>query len=113
MEMPRNFILCFIKQFLQKQYIFKNLTKHSSILLGFEVANRVLSHLTCSAIKESSVDLVSDIFFTKKELNIINYSAVGSGGGSGGGGGLSPPNNFLTSDFFSKKDSYIIITKVL
>ena len=73
MEMPRNFILCFIKQFLQKQYIFKNVTKRSSILLGFEVANRVLSHLTCSAIKESSVDLVSDIFFTKKELNIINY----------------------------------------
>ena len=53
--------------------IFKNLTKRSSILLGFEVANRVLSHLTCSAIKESSVDLVSDILFTKKELNIINY----------------------------------------
>ena len=53
--------------------VFKNLTKRSSILLGFEVANRVLSHLTCSAIKESSVDLVSDIFFTKKELNIINY----------------------------------------
>ena len=73
MEMPRNFILCFIKQFLQKQYIFKNVTKRSSILLGFEVANRVLSYLTCSAIKESSVDLVSDIFFTKKELNIINY----------------------------------------
>ena len=37
------------------------------------MANRVLSHLTCSAIKESSVDLVSDILFTKKELNIINY----------------------------------------
>ena len=31
----------------------------------------------------------------------------------GGSGGLSPPNNFLTSGVFSKKDSYIIITKVL
>ena len=42
-------------------------------MLGFEVANRELSHLTGSVIKESSVDLVSDILFTKKELNIINY----------------------------------------
>ena len=44
----------------------------SSILLGFEVANLVLSHLTGLAIKESS-DLEANILFTEKELNIINY----------------------------------------
>ena len=53
--------------------VFKYLSKRSSILLGFEVANRVLSHLTGLTIKESSDDLKSNISFTKKELNIISY----------------------------------------
>ena len=46
--------------------VFKYLSKRSSILLGFEVANRVLSHLTGLTIKESSDDLESNISFTKK-----------------------------------------------
>ena len=43
-------------------------TKRPSVLLGFEVANCVLSHLTGSDMKESVVDFVSHITFTKKRV---------------------------------------------
>ena len=66
------FYLLFYKA-VSGETVFKYLSKRSSILLGFEVANRVLSHLTSLTIKESSDDLESNISFTKKELNIISY----------------------------------------
>ena len=50
--MQKNFILCFYKA-VSGETAFKYLSKRSSILLGFEVANRVLTGLT---IKESSDD---------------------------------------------------------
>ena len=52
--------------------MFKYISKRSSILLGFEVANLVLSQLTGLAIKESS-DLEANILFREKELNVIDY----------------------------------------
>lgn len=52
--------------------IFKNLSKRSSVLLGCEVANHVLAHLTGSVVKESSVELSSPSY-TSKENNIIKY----------------------------------------
>ena len=65
------FYSLFYKAFSEEK-LFKYIRKRSSILLGFEVANLVLSHLAGLAIKECS-DLETNILFTEKELNIINY----------------------------------------
>lgn len=53
--------------------VFKNLSRRSSVILGFEVANHVLAHLTDSAAKENTVDFSSQISFSDKERNIIQY----------------------------------------
>ena len=58
---------------VSEETVFKYISKRSSILLGFEVAIRVLSHLTGLITKESSDDLEADILFTKKNQNIISY----------------------------------------
>ena len=52
--------------------IFKNLSRRSSVLLGCELANHVLAHLTGSNVKESSVEFHKPAFSTK-EVNIIKY----------------------------------------
>ena len=43
------------------------------MILGFEVANYVVAHLTGSVVKESCVDLQSDISYSPKEESIIKY----------------------------------------
>ena len=43
------------------------------MILGFEVANYVGAHLTGSVVKESSVDLKSDISYSPKEVSTIKY----------------------------------------
>ena len=53
--------------------VFKNLTKRPSVILGFEVANHVLAHLTKSKVKENVVEFSKTVPFTPKEQNIIQY----------------------------------------
>ena len=50
---PEKFYPLFYKA-VSEENVFKYLSKRSSILMGFEVTNLVLSHLTGLAIKESS-----------------------------------------------------------
>ena len=54
---------------------FKNLSRCSSRILGYEVANHVVAHLTGSFVKESGsgVELRSNVSFTEKESDIIKY----------------------------------------
>ena len=52
---------------------FRNLSRRSSVILGFEVANHVLAHLTGSNVNESTVDFTPPIKFSHKEQNIIKY----------------------------------------
>ena len=53
--------------------VFKILSRRSSVILGFEVANHVLAHLAGSTVKESTVDFTRQVSFTSKEENIIKY----------------------------------------
>ena len=54
---------------------FKNLLRRSSRILGYEVANHVVAHLTGSFVKESGsgVELRPNVSFTEKESDIIKY----------------------------------------
>ena len=54
---------------------FKNLSRRSSRILGYEVANHVVAHLTGSFVKESGsgVELRPNVSFTEKESDIIKY----------------------------------------
>ena len=70
----KNFLLTkFLLMMLDLLTNILKISQCSTILLGFEVANHVLSHFTAFPTKESSDDLEADILFTKKELNIISY----------------------------------------
>jgi len=66
------FYSCFYKC-VSDDIIFKNMSKRPSVILGFEVANHVLAHLTKSNVKENVVELSKIIKFTPKEKNIIKY----------------------------------------
>ena len=65
----------FYKCVTGEEITFKNISRRSSVILGFEVANHVLAHLTGSTIKESNVDFYVAANFSKKENNInpISY----------------------------------------
>ena len=54
---------------------FINLSRHSSRILCYEVANHVVAHLTGSFVKESGsgVELRPNVSFTEKESYIIKY----------------------------------------
>ena len=52
--------------------IFPNLSKRSSVILGCEVANLVLAHLSNTDVKDNYVDFTVNTF-TKKENSIIKY----------------------------------------
>lgn len=56
-----------------EEIVFRNLSRRSSVFLGFEVANHVLAYLTGSTIKENNVDFSVATNFSKKENNIISY----------------------------------------
>lgn len=58
---------------VSENIVFRNLSNRSSILLGFEVANHVLAHLTNSTVKENTVEFSSHVNFSPKERNIIQY----------------------------------------
>ena len=62
----------FYKCVTEEEIAFKNISRRSSVILGFEVANHVLAHLTGSTIKESNVDFSVAANFSKKENNIIS-----------------------------------------
>ena len=63
----------FYKCVTGEEIAFKNISRRSSVILGFEVANHVLAHLTGSTIKETNVDFSVAANFSRKENNIINY----------------------------------------
>ena len=48
-------------------------SRRISVILGFEVENHVLAHLTGSTVKESTVEFTQQVNFTSKEENIIKY----------------------------------------
>ena len=52
--------------------IFRNLPRRSSVILGCEVVNHVLAHLTGASVKDSSVEFSVPTYSTK-ENNIIRY----------------------------------------
>ena len=52
--------------------IFKILSKWSSVLLGCEVTNHVLAHLTNSKVKENIVEFEIPVY-SKKESSIVKY----------------------------------------
>lgn len=59
---------------VSQENVFGNLSRNCSLLLGFEVANHVLAHLSNSSYKEDTVDFKADsILFSKKEKSIICY----------------------------------------
>ncbi|XP_057291775.1 uncharacterized protein LOC130614365 [Hydractinia symbiolongicarpus] len=49
---------------VSENIVFRNLSNRSSILLGFEVANHVLAHLTNSTVKENTVEFSSHVNFS-------------------------------------------------
>ena len=53
------------------EIVFKNLNRRCSVILGFEVANSVIAHLSGTITPESMQSENSN--FTEKELNIIKY----------------------------------------
>lgn len=56
--------------------IFLNLSKHSGTLLGFELANHVLAHISGTRFKDDIFDCnPAPIEFTPKEEDIIVYLA--------------------------------------
>ena len=65
------FYPCFYSCVSPDDIVFKNLSRRTSRILGFEVANYVVAHLTGSVVKESSVDK-SDISYSPK-VSIIKY----------------------------------------
>ena len=54
------------------EVVFKNLSPRSSVLLGCEVANHVLAHLTGSKVKDSLVEFPTPSY-SIKEMTIIKY----------------------------------------
>ena len=63
----------FYKCVSSKEIVFKNLSRRASVILGFEVANLVLSHLTGAIVQDHAVDFSSCINFSKKEFSVIKY----------------------------------------
>eukprot|EP00795_Rhopilema_esculentum_P012563 gene12563-3259_t len=53
--------------------VFKNLSHWGSVILGFEVANHVLSHLAGAIVKEGNVGSSQHVPFSVKEVNLIQY----------------------------------------
>ena len=53
------------------EIVFKNLNRRCSVILGFEVANSVLAHLSGTITPESMQSENSN--FTEQERNIIKY----------------------------------------
>ncbi len=51
--------------------VFKNLSRRGSIILGFEIANHVLAHLTGATVKEGNVAFSRPVAFSPKEVNLI------------------------------------------
>eukprot|EP00794_Sanderia_malayensis_P002370 gene2370-2731_t len=56
-----------------EEIVLKNLSRRGSIILGFEMANHVLAHLTGAIVKEGDVAFSHPISFSSKEVNIIQY----------------------------------------
>ena len=57
---------------VSEEVVFKNLSPRSSVLLGCEVANHVLAHLTGSKVKDSLVEFPTPSY-SIKEIAIIKY----------------------------------------
>ena len=66
----------FYKCVTGEEIAFKNISRRSSVILGFEVANHVLAHLTGSTIKESNVDFSVAANFSKKTKTLLATSVV-------------------------------------
>ena len=65
----------FYKVFIEAENPFRKLNRNCSLLLGFELANHVLSHLSHGVIKEDKVETCTSTSFTEKERSIVAYLA--------------------------------------
>ena len=77
-EMPRNFILHFIKCISDADNPFGgNLNKHALLLLGFELANHVLGYLSGGSLEKDSVVQFkySSADLSDKDKSIVFYLA--------------------------------------
>ena len=63
----------FYKADSEELLAFKNLSRRCSVLLGFEVANLVLAHLSRTATTEENEVAFQPAEFTLKDRNIVNY----------------------------------------
>ena len=64
----------FYKAVSEELLAFKNLSRRCSVLLGFEVANLVLAHLSRTTTTKENEVAFQPAEFTLNERNIINYS---------------------------------------
>lgn len=62
----------FYKCISADEVIFQKLSRKCSVLLGCEVANHVLAHITGSIVKENTVEFPKPCY-SAKEINIIKY----------------------------------------
>ena len=56
-----------------EETVFKDLSHRGSVILGFEVANHVLSHLAGAIVKEGIVGSSQPLPFSAKVVNLIQY----------------------------------------
>ncbi|XP_057298339.1 uncharacterized protein LOC130629219 [Hydractinia symbiolongicarpus] len=60
---------------VSENIVFKNLSKRASVILGFELANYVLAHLTGSVVNGDIANVSPGTNFSPKEKQIIKYLA--------------------------------------
>ena len=63
----------FYKCVSSEEVVFKNLSRKGSVILGFEMANHVLAHLTDATVNEGNIAFSHPVSFSSKEVNIIQY----------------------------------------
>ena len=63
----------FYKCVSSEEIVFKNLSRKGSVILGFEMANHVLAHLTGATVNEGNIAFSHPVAFSSKEVNIIRY----------------------------------------
>ena len=63
----------FYKCVSSEEIVFKNLSRKGSVILGSEIANHVLAHLTGAIVNEGNVAFSRPVSFSSKEVSIIQY----------------------------------------
>ena len=63
----------FYKCVSSEEIVSKNLSQKGSVILGFEMANHVLAHLTGATVNEGNVAFSCPVSFSSRDVNIIQY----------------------------------------